>query len=122
MQVMGILCTFIRPANWVPTGHRAVTCLVLCMSPHPDPRIVRYLRVDSQGRLVPTKSVSEHACNRVVMHDLWTELRDPVATLHEAARLLRQDGRLEIVERRSRIELRELVRLLENNGWDVHSS
>jgi hypothetical protein len=56
------------------------------------------------------------------MHDLWTELRDPVATLHEAARLLRQDGRLEIVERRSRIELRELVRLLENNGWDVHSS
>jgi hypothetical protein len=92
------------------------------MSPHLEHGIVRYLRVDAQGRLVVTNSIAEHACSRVVMHDLWTELRDPVATLREAARLLRQDGRLEIVERRSRIELRELVRLLENNGWDIHSS
>jgi hypothetical protein len=93
------------------------------MSPRPDRGIVRYLRVDAQGRLIPTRRVAEHACNRVVMHDLWSVMRDPVGSLREVARLLRQDGgRLEIVERQSRIEFRELVCLLENNGWDIHSS
>lgn len=92
------------------------------MSPRPRPGVIRYLRVDAEGRLVSTRRVAEHACNRVIMHDLWGVLRDPMATLREAARLLRLDGgRLEIVERKSRIELRDLVRLLENNGWDIHS-
>ena len=93
------------------------------MSPRPESGVVRYLRVDSRGRLVPVRRVADHGCHRVVMHDLWTLLQDPVNTLREAARLLRLDGgRLEIVERESRIQLKELVRLLENNGWDIHSS
>lgn len=71
-------------------------------------------------------------CHRVLMANLWAETRDPVATLREAARLLREDGRLIIAEWRPeaeyppaphpsrRIGFTDLVRILENHCWDVH--
>jgi SAM-dependent methyltransferase len=71
-------------------------------------------------------------CDRVLVANLWAELTDPVATLREAARLLREDGRLIIIEWQAeaasplaprpnaRIGFDEMLQLLERNTWDVH--
>jgi hypothetical protein len=59
----------------------------------------------------------EGCCDRVLMTNTWLEAGDPVEVLGEAARLLRPDGRLVIIE--SRIDIGELVKILENNCWDV---
>lgn len=61
-----------------------------------------------------------NCCDRILLANLWGELRDPAATLAEIARLLRGDGRLIIFERRAGIDLPELVQLLERNCWDIH--
>src|SRR6266545_4326545 len=76
--------------------------------------------IDARGQVSPREAAREHACDRVLMTEVWTRLRDPLAALCEAARLLREDGRLLVVERRTRIGFREMVRLLENNGWGIH--
>jgi ubiquinone/menaquinone biosynthesis C-methylase UbiE len=83
--------------------------------------------IEAPSHAVP---VATGSCDRVHMVNLWTELRDPAAALHEAARLLREDGRLILIEWRadvecphapaSRIGFRDMVRLLEENGWDIH--
>src|SRR5438270_5350939 len=38
------------------------------------------------------------SCDRVLMANLWTELHEPMAALREAARLLRANGRLLLIE------------------------
>jgi ubiquinone/menaquinone biosynthesis C-methylase UbiE len=65
------------------------------------------------------------SCDRVLMAILWAELSDPAAALREAARLLREDGRLVIVEwhaghPNAHIAFDKLVHTLEHNSWDVH--
>jgi ubiquinone/menaquinone biosynthesis C-methylase UbiE len=57
-------------------------------------------------------------CDRVLMTNVWLEAGDPLEILREAARLLRPDGRLVIIE--SRIDFPELLKVLENNCWDVY--
>ena len=76
--------------------------------------------------------IASESCDRVVMANLWTHLHDPLATLSEAARLLRNDGRLILIEwrhdatyppgpaRDKRIESGEMIQLLERHGWDLH--
>jgi hypothetical protein len=59
----------------------------------------------------------EACCDRVLMTNVWLEAGDPLEVLREAARLLRPDGRLVIIE--SRIDFAELLKVLENNCWDV---
>jgi ubiquinone/menaquinone biosynthesis C-methylase UbiE len=104
------------------------------MAPEPLAR----LRERSQGsRNVNVVEAPYHAtpvaadsCNRVIMANLWTELPDPIATLHEAARLLRENGRLILIDWHAgsecaeapaqRIGFHEMVRLLEKNMWDIH--
>ena len=74
--------------------------------------------------------IATGCCDRVYMVNLWSELPDPAAALREAARLLRPDGRLILIDWHaevecphapaSRIGFREMIRLLEHNTWDVH--
>jgi arsenite methyltransferase len=76
--------------------------------------------------------LAEHSSDRVLMANLLGELPDRIAALREAARLLREEGRLVLIEWRTdgehppgpphhaRIEFREIVRLLENHAWDIH--
>jgi SAM-dependent methyltransferase len=78
--------------------------------------------VGPHGRVLAadTSSMSglpEACCDRVLMANVWLESGDPLEVLREAARLLRPDGRLVIVE--SRVEFGELLKVLENNCWDV---
>jgi len=73
--------------------------------------------------------IATGSCDRVLIANLWAELSDPIAVLREAARLLREDGRLLIIDWHARaqcpqapstrIGFREMVRLLEKN-WDIH--
>jgi ubiquinone/menaquinone biosynthesis C-methylase UbiE len=74
--------------------------------------------------------IAADSCDRVLMANLWTELPDPIAALHEAARLLREDGRLILIEWQAaakcaeapapRIGFYEMIQLLEKNTWDIH--
>jgi ubiquinone/menaquinone biosynthesis C-methylase UbiE len=74
--------------------------------------------------------IATGSCDRVVMVNIWTELSDPIAALREAARLLRVGGRLILIEWRAdaecpqapgtRVGFSEMVRLLEENIWDIH--
>lgn len=76
--------------------------------------------------------LAEHSSDRVLLANLLTEVPDRVAVLHEAARLLRESGRLILVEWRAegehppgppqhaRLAFGEIVRLLENHSWDIH--
>jgi ubiquinone/menaquinone biosynthesis C-methylase UbiE len=74
--------------------------------------------------------IATGSCDRVLMANLWAELPDPMAVLREAARLLREDGRLIVIEWQAgarcpeapgkRIGFDEMVRLLEKNSWDIH--
>lgn len=60
----------------------------------------------------------EGCCDRVLVVNVWTEAADPVGALAEAARLLREGGRLVVIE--SRVPMEEVVHALEHNCWDVH--
>ena len=78
--------------------------------------------VGPQGSVMAadTSSMSglpDACCDRVLMTNVWLEAGDPLEVLREAARLLRPDGRLVIIE--SRVEFPELLKILENNCWDV---
>jgi SAM-dependent methyltransferase len=74
--------------------------------------------------------IATGCCDRVLLANCWTELYNPVAALREAARLLREDGRLILVEWNadaecpqapiSRMGRHEMVQLLERNCWDIH--
>ena len=76
--------------------------------------------------------LAEHSSDRVLMANLLRELPDRIATLREAGRLLKEDGRLLLIEWRNdgehppgpplhaRIGFGEIVRLLENHNWDIH--
>jgi ubiquinone/menaquinone biosynthesis C-methylase UbiE len=74
--------------------------------------------------------IATGSCDRVLIANLWAELPDPLAVLREAARLLREDGRLIIIEWQAgaqcpqapgtRVGFDEMVRLLEKNTWDIH--
>jgi ubiquinone/menaquinone biosynthesis C-methylase UbiE len=59
-------------------------------------------------------------CDRVLTANLWPELAHPRAALREAARLLREDGRLVITDSRSGLGLSQMVNTLERNCWDIH--
>jgi ubiquinone/menaquinone biosynthesis C-methylase UbiE len=73
------------------------------------------------------------SCDRVLMAHVWAKLPDPMGTLCQAARLLREPGRLLLIEWRAdvacppgpqpqeRIGFREMVQLLEMNRWDIHN-
>src|SRR5262249_13540896 len=71
------------------------------------------------------------SCDRVLIANLWAELSNPIAALREAARLLSDEGRLILVDWHAdascpeapgaRVGFREMVRLLEQNTWDIHS-
>jgi ubiquinone/menaquinone biosynthesis C-methylase UbiE len=79
--------------------------------------------VGPHGRVLAADTSSmgglpEACCDRVLMTNVWLEAGDPLEVLREAARLLRPDGRLVIVE--SRVDFAELLKVLENNCWDVH--
>jgi len=69
--------------------------------------------------------IAGDSCDRVVITNLRTDLCDPVATLREAARLLRGDGRLLVIgwDQQSgagtRIDFREMIHLLERNTWEI---
>jgi ubiquinone/menaquinone biosynthesis C-methylase UbiE len=72
-------------------------------------------------------------CDIVLMADIWNDLGDHKAALREASRILRDTGRLIIVDWRTdapcppgpdterRVEFRELFCAVENHGWTVHS-
>jgi ubiquinone/menaquinone biosynthesis C-methylase UbiE len=76
--------------------------------------------------------LANHCSDRVLMANLLSELSDPVAVLHEAARLLRETGRLFLIDWRAdgdhppgpplhaRVGFPEIVTLLENHSWDIH--
>jgi SAM-dependent methyltransferase len=79
--------------------------------------------VGPRGRVfaADTAAVSglpDASCDRVLMANIWTQADDPLAVLADAARLLREGGRLVIIE--SRIPFPELLHILEHNCWDVH--
>jgi ubiquinone/menaquinone biosynthesis C-methylase UbiE len=79
--------------------------------------------VGPQGRVLAADTSSlaglpDACCDRVLMTNIWLEAGDPVDVLREAARLLRPDGRLVVIE--SRVDFPELLKILENNCWDVH--
>jgi ubiquinone/menaquinone biosynthesis C-methylase UbiE len=78
--------------------------------------------VGPQGSVMAadTSSISglpDACCDRVLMTNAWLEAGDPLEVLREAARLLRPEGRLVIIE--SRVDFPELLKILENNCWDV---
>jgi ubiquinone/menaquinone biosynthesis C-methylase UbiE len=103
-----------------------------------EPEMLAHLRERSRNsRNIHVVEAPYHAtpmatgsCDRVLLANLWTELPDPIAALREAARLLRPEGRLILVEwhadaecphaPRTRVGFDEMVRLLENNTWDIH--
>jgi len=113
-----------------PAGH------IFAVEIAPEP-LVR-LRERTQGcRCVDVVEAPYHAtavaadsCDRVLMTNLWTELPDPIGTLGEAARLLRGEGRLVLIEWQTdakcaqapkpRVGFREMIQLLEKNTWDIH--
>jgi ubiquinone/menaquinone biosynthesis C-methylase UbiE len=76
-------------------------------------------------------SIGEGSCDRVLMANVWAELPDGRAALREARRLLRDEGRLVVVEWQAharhgdapelRVGMRDMVRLLENEVWDIHA-
>jgi ubiquinone/menaquinone biosynthesis C-methylase UbiE len=57
-------------------------------------------------------------CDRVLMANMWPESGHPLTELAEAARLLREHGRLVVIE--AGVPFREVIRALEHNCWDVH--
>jgi len=90
------------------------------MSPRHEHKTVQF-RLDLSGHAVAPPWAGEHSYDRVVMSDIWARVPNPVPALCEAARLLREHGRLRIVEHRRAISLRDLVRLLANSGWQIVS-
>ncbi len=70
------------------------------------------------------------SCDRILLANQWAGLPDPLAALRQAASLLREDGRLILVEWHAhancpgapepRVALHEMVWLLEHNAWDIH--
>jgi hypothetical protein len=81
--------------------------------------------VGPHGRVLAADTSSigglpDACCDRVVMTSVWTEAGDPLEVLREVSRLLRPDGRLVIIEVESRIAFPKLLKVLENNCWDVH--
>jgi ubiquinone/menaquinone biosynthesis C-methylase UbiE len=71
--------------------------------------------IESPYHVTPLAS---HSNDRVLMANLWNELPDPVETLRESARLLRERGRLVLIEQRA--DFSQVVETLEKNTWDVH--
>jgi len=75
--------------------------------------------------------IASDSCDRVIMANIWTELQDPVAALDEARRLLRDDGRLMVIEwhmdadsppappPQFRIGFDAMVQVLERRSWDI---
>jgi len=113
-----------------PAGHT----FAIEMAPEP---LVRLRETTQDSRNVHVVEAPYHAtpvaadsCDRVLMANLWTELPDPIATLREAARLLRGEGRLILIEWQTdakctqapspRIRFNEMIQLLEKNTWDIH--
>lgn len=85
--------------------------------------------VGPEGRVFPVEPahdprIPQACCDRLVIANLWGYLDDPLAMLGEAARLLREDGRLVIIERHESqpggTSFRELIQALEHNCWDIH--
>jgi len=85
--------------------------------------------VEAQPHATPLAAGS---CDRALMPGLWAELPDPIAALREAARLLRENGLLILIEwhahvqnasappPQARMSLEQCVNMLENNGWNIH--
>ncbi len=72
------------------------------------------------------------SCDLVLLANVWHELDDHPGVLREAARLLRPEGRLTILDWRAdavrppgppidhRWPVQKTVHMLEHNGWTVH--
>jgi SAM-dependent methyltransferase len=88
-----------------------------------------------EGQVFPLESLDADtippaSCDRVLLANQWARLPDPLAALRRAATLLRDDGRLILVEWHAhaqcpgapdtRVALHEMVWLLEHNSWDIH--
>jgi hypothetical protein len=88
-----------------------------------------------ERQVVPLESLHAPAlpprsCDRILLANQWAALANPLAALRKAASLLREDGRLILVEwhahaqcpdaPESRVALHEMVWLLEHNSWDIH--
>jgi SAM-dependent methyltransferase len=68
-------------------------------------------------------TVAADSSDLVVLADSWTALSNPVAVLRDAARVLRPDGRLILLEQSEGEDcaaLSDLVHTLEHNGWTIH--
>ena len=76
--------------------------------------------VGREGHVVaaPHPHLPDHSCDRVLIAGSWRLLADPIAALEEAARLLRHDGRLLVVE--DDVDFKEMLLVLEHNCFDVH--
>jgi len=62
--------------------------------------------------------LASHSTDRVLMANLWNELLNPLEALRESARLLREHGRLVIIEQQAAFG--QVVETLEKNTWDIH--
>jgi ubiquinone/menaquinone biosynthesis C-methylase UbiE len=62
--------------------------------------------------------LASHSNDRVLMANIWSELPDPAETLRETARLLRENGRLVLIEQQA--DFSQVVETLEKNTWDIH--
>jgi len=62
--------------------------------------------------------LASHSNDRVLLANIWNELPDPVQTLRESERLLREHGRLVLVEEQA--DFGRVVETLEKNTWDIH--
>jgi precorrin-6B methylase 2 len=72
---------------------------------------------------VHATSLPDNCCDRILMVESLGGITDPAHILNEASRLLREGGRLVVVERReggARAGFDELVCALEKHSWDIH--
>jgi SAM-dependent methyltransferase len=75
-------------------------------------------------------SLAAHSCDRILLVNCWNAIPEPMAALREAARLLREGGRLVLIEWHANAEcpeapgertaFHEMLRLLEKSTWDIH--
>jgi ubiquinone/menaquinone biosynthesis C-methylase UbiE len=64
----------------------------------------------------------DHSRDIVAFRHCWNRISDHEAALREAARVLREGGRLIIEEHENRAAMRKLVHFLEHHGWTVQHS
>jgi ubiquinone/menaquinone biosynthesis C-methylase UbiE len=71
---------------------------------------------------VHATSLPENCCDRILVVESLGRTNNPAQILNEASRLLREGGRLVVVEPREglRAGFDDLVCTLEKHSWDIH--